>query len=100
MISNKEKIAKWQVKIVELAQKHGVSLRRVECVLKRNFDELDWRSLLTSEMIEFADKDIEARQATKYKYQSQKDYFDTDKGRKKLNEAQRKYWHRKKRNDI
>lgn len=91
MSKAKDKIAEWQIKIVGLAKKHGVSLRRVECVLKRNFDELDWRSLLTDEMIDFADKDIEARQAIKYKYQSQKDYFDTEKGRKKLNEAQRRY---------
>lgn len=96
MSKAKDKIKAWQVKLVELSTTYEVSLRAIEYILKRNFDELDWRTLLTEEMIEFADKELLRRQTEiknrgKDKYKPQKEYFKTEKGKKKLNEATKRY---------
>lgn len=92
MSKAKDKIAAWQVKLKALSATYDVSLRAIEYILKKNFEELDWRSLLTDEMIDFADKELARRKTEikhkgKDKYEAQKKYFKTEKGRRKVIEA-------------
>lgn len=92
MSEAKDKIAAWQVKILALSETHNVSLKAIEYLLKKNFEQLDWRSLLTDEMIEFAGselmkKSLEIKHKGKDKYERQKKYFKTEKGRRKVIEA-------------
>ena len=48
----KDKIKAWQEKITELTNTYDLGSREVERLLKRNFEQLDWRTLLTDEMFE------------------------------------------------
>lgn len=88
----KDKIKAWQVKLQALSITYKVNPRRIEYILKSKFEQLDWRTLLTDEMIEFADKELLMKQIKikhkgEDKYEAQKKYFATEKGRRKVMEA-------------